>query len=151
MSLTTDDRLALHDLVSRYAALVDARAFDKVSELFCADAVLRTPAPPSQLGPVNDLHGRDAITAELRSLDGFSSTVHGTLGVVLDPVDGAPDRAIGVITAVAHHISQTDDGPRDLFWRLRYRDLYRRDGAGWLIAERAITIATIETRTLKRA
>lgn len=151
MSLTAADRIALHDLVARYAALVDARDFAGVSDLFCADAVLRTPAPPSRLGPANDLHGRTAIVAELQRLEGFVSTFHGALGVVLDPVDGDADQAEGIITAIAHHVSLNDDGPRDLVWHLRYRDAYRRDGGRWRIAERAITIATIETRALKRA
>lgn len=151
MSLTTDDRLALHDLVSRYAALVDAREFEAVSVLFCADAMLRTPAPPSDLAPVGEVRGREAIVAELRRLEGFASTLHGILGTVLDPVVGDPDRATGLVTAVAHHVSTSDDGARDLVWHLRYRDSYRRDGVRWRIAERSITIATIETRALKRA
>lgn len=151
MSLSTDDRVSLQDLIARYAALVDAREFEAVSRLFCTDGLLRTPAPPSELEPVNTLRGREAISTELHRLQGFSSTLHGVLGAVFDPIEGEPDRATGQITAVAHHVSLTEDGPRDLVWHLRYRDTYQRDGARWLIAERAITIAMIEVHSLKRA
>ncbi|WP_343993648.1 nuclear transport factor 2 family protein, partial [Nocardioides dubius] len=85
MTLSGDDRLALHDLVARYAALVDARDFTAVGELFTPDAVLRTPAPPSELAPVNRLSGRTSIITELQRLEGFKATFHGILGVVLDP------------------------------------------------------------------
>ena len=52
MPLTVADRLALTDLVHRYAAAVDDRRFDDVVELFTSTAELVLPDPPRSLDPV---------------------------------------------------------------------------------------------------
>ncbi|EUA09889.1 snoaL-like domain protein [Mycobacterium kansasii 732] len=45
-SLAPADRLALSDLVHRYAAHVDDSEFDAAADLFTAAAELTTPDPP---------------------------------------------------------------------------------------------------------
>ncbi len=47
VSLSVADRLALSDLVHRYAASVDDRHFDAVAKLFTEDAEWAVPDPPT--------------------------------------------------------------------------------------------------------
>lgn len=144
------DRAALQDLVQAYAHLVDARAFDQVAALFTQDAELVAPAPPDHLSPHRTLAGRQAIRDELAQLSGFETTVHAVQGHVLTSV--SPTEALGHVRCEAHHVSTRpgEGGVRDLVWLVRYEDTYRRDEQGWRFARRAITIDSIDVRTVKR-
>jgi ketosteroid isomerase-like protein len=147
VTLAPADRLALHDLVHRYAAAVDDRDADGVAALFAADATLVVPDPPARLDPVVEHHGADGVRAALAPLDQFRRTVHEVAGVLLDP-DG--DGARGRVTGVAHHYLERDQGLADLRWRLRYDDRYVRAGEGWRIARRAVTVLAVETSPVRQ-
>lgn len=150
MTLSVADRLALADLVHRYAAGVDDRDFAAVTALFTADAELVVPNPPTSLEPVHAHRGHDAIAAALGSVAAVLRTQHGIVGEVYDP-GSRPGTARGRITCIAHHWNrQPDNGTTDLVWYLRYRDEYRLAAAGWRIERRTLTIDAIETRPMRR-
>lgn len=144
------DRVALQDLVQAYAHLVDARAFDRVAALFTEDAELVAPAPPDHLSPHRVVSGPEAIRGELAQLLGFETTVHAVQGQVVTQVSST--EAVGHVRCEAHHLSTRPDqgGARDLVWLIRYDDTYHRDGKHWRFARRAITIDSIDVRTVKR-
>jgi hypothetical protein len=144
-----EDRLALSDLVNRYAYLVDAARFDEVSKLYVPDGVLVTPVPPRELCPVSEIRGHDAIVEELRRLEPFAMTFHGLLGQVITAIDD--DHAHGRVNCVAHHVAAAGRNVEDLVWHLRYDDRYVRAEGDWLLERRAITIELIESRPVKRA
>jgi SnoaL-like protein len=56
---------AIHELVHRYAVLVDERDLDGAARLFVDDAELVLPTPPRTLTPVRELRGRAEIRAGL--------------------------------------------------------------------------------------
>ena len=141
------DRLALSDLVHRYAAYVDARRLDDVVELFTATAELILPDPPEHLEPCLRHTGRDGIRGAMAALSGVTRTQHGIVGEVYT-IDG--DFSTGTITAVAHHWIGSGDGITDLIWYLRYADEYRRTDHGWRIAVRSLTIDAIEAGSARR-
>ncbi|MCX8562190.1 nuclear transport factor 2 family protein [Mycolicibacterium mucogenicum] len=148
MPLTVADRLALTDLVHRYAAAVDDRRFDDVVELFTSTAELVLPDPPRALDPVRSGHGPDGVRAAMAALAGVARTQHEIVGEVYSE---AADHARGRITCVAHHWTRgADSGVTDLVWHLRYDDEYARTGDGWRIRRRALTINAIETRPIRR-
>ncbi|MEZ0365105.1 nuclear transport factor 2 family protein [Mycobacterium sp. pUA109] len=149
MSLAVADRLALADLVHRYAAGVDDREFGAVAQLFTATAELIVPEAPATLEPVRAHRGRDAIAAALAAVTTVTRTQHAVVGEVYDP-GPAPGAARGRIAGIAHHWTQRADGDSDLIWYLRYRDDYQLTDAGWLIRRRALTIDAIETRPARR-
>ncbi len=62
MTLSAEQRIALSDLVHRYAAYVDDREFGAVAELFTADGELVVPAPPADLRPIHSHRGPEANT-----------------------------------------------------------------------------------------
>ncbi len=137
--MTPADRLALTDLVHRYAAYVDDRQFALAAALFTDDGVLVVPDPPDCLDPVIT-HPRDSIEAALGAVP---ATFHAVVGIVLSD---EPPR--GRIACVAHHLLRPD---LDLVWHLRYLDSYAQVDGSWRIARRELHLDLIETRPVKRS
>jgi ketosteroid isomerase-like protein len=144
--LTTDDRVALTDLVHRYAAYVDARDLGAATSLFTHDGILSTPDPPEHLGPVQDHVGHGAIHEALATVASVERTFHEVVGVVLGE---DADEARGSVACVAHHLVAHDEGTTDHVWHLRYDDTYRRTTDGWLLARRALHVAFLEARKVR--
>ena len=149
VSLSAPDRLALSDLVHRYAAAVDDQDVQTVLGLFVADGELVLPEPPDVLTPVGRHQGPDAVAAALAAAINVGRTHHAIDSEVYTS-DSNPDRAQGRIAATAHHWSRRDEGIVDLVWYLRYDDEYVRSESGWLLVRRALTIDAIETRPARR-
>lgn len=141
--LSADDRVALRDLVARYAMHADRRDLDALSELFEPEASLVLPDPPTELGPVHTHTGRDAIVQALSSLHTIPVTTHELVGEVFD---GEGDTATGHIACVAHHITEKGD----LVWHLHYTDAYTRRENTWRLTHRALQIDWIETRPVRK-
>lgn len=149
MTLSAVDRLALTDLVHRYAAGVDDCEFDLVAGLFTDSAQLAVPEPPVALEPVHWHHGPSAIAAAIASVTACLRTEHAIVGEVYSSGPRS-DVARGCITCIAHHWNRRDEEVVDLVWHLRYADEYRLTTAGWLIDRRVLTINAIETRVMRR-
>jgi ketosteroid isomerase-like protein len=149
VSLPVEDRVALSDLVHRYASYVDARDFDRLVDLFTDDAVLVVPEPPRTLEPDIERHGRDDIRQAVEGVLRAVRTVHQIVGEVYD-AGPSPDAAHGAITGVAHHLMERDGGHVDLSWSLRYADDYRRTPEGWRIARRVLTIDVVDVRPVQK-
>lgn len=142
ISVELADSIALCDLVSRYAALVDSGSFCEVADLFAEDGELVAPEPPDTLTPSKRLSGREEIVRELSRLSDFELTVHELVGMVFDPGQN-PEYAHGRIRCVAHHLMRQDTRNTDLTWRLQYSDTYRRSNSAWRIQKREIRIDAI--------
>ena len=149
MTLSPDDRMALRDLVHRYAANVDDRQFDTVAKLFTATAELAVPEPPAALQPVHSHRGQAAITAAIAAVAAVTRTEHAIVGEVYDEA-ARPGTASGRVACIAHHWSRRGDEVVDVVWHLRYDDDYQLTDAGWRISRRALTINAIETRPARR-
>jgi SnoaL-like domain len=147
--LSAPERIALIDLVHRYAASVDDRQFDSVTDLFIETAELMLPEPPATLDPVHRHIGHAAIRTAVEAVSATIRTEHAIVGEVFD-AGPQPDSARGRIACVAHHWSRHGDQLTDVVWHLRYDDEYRRTDAGWRITLRALTINAIETRSVRR-
>jgi 3-phenylpropionate/cinnamic acid dioxygenase small subunit len=149
VNLSVPDRLALSDLVHRYAAAVDDQDFATALGLFVSDAELVLPEPPEVLTPVRHHRGPDEVGAALTAATTVGRTYH-AIGSEVYACDANPDLAQGRIAASAHHWSRRDEGIVDLVWYLRYDDEYVRTESGWRIARRALTIDAIKTRPARR-
>jgi hypothetical protein len=142
-------RVALSDLVHRYAASVDDRQFDSVTQLFTTRAELIVPEPPGTLEPVHSHRGQQAIAGAVAAVSQTIRTEHAIVGEVYD--DGPrPDGARGRIACVAHHWNRRAEELIDVVWHLRYDDEYELTDSGWRISRRALTINAIETRPVRR-
>jgi hypothetical protein len=119
------DQQEVVDALVRYATALDTREWDLLATVFTADAV----ADYGELGGVNT--GLAAITAVVRSLEGFDATQH-LLGNFVVEVDG--DTATANCYLQAQHVV---DG--DVFTiGGTYRDRLTRTLAGWRIAHRTL-------------
>lgn len=148
-ALVLSTRLALSELVHRYAAYVDARRFGELAELFTADTELVVPDPPEHLEPCTRHHGHTGVRDAMSPLAELTRTQHGIVGEIYT-ASAAPDVATGEITAVAHHWTAHGDQITDHVWYLRYSDIYRRGQQGWRIAVRTLTIDAIESRSARQ-
>ena len=150
MTLAAADRLALSELVHRYAAHVDEYQFDSVAELFTISAELVVPEPPADLTPVLVHRGREAIAAAVGTVAAVLRTEHAIVGEVYDEAPRSPGAATGRIACIAHHWNRRGDEFVDVVWHLRYSDCYEMTDAGWRISRRELTINAIETRPVRR-
>ncbi|HEY9305978.1 MAG TPA: nuclear transport factor 2 family protein [Mycobacterium sp.] len=149
MTLDAADRTALADLVHRYAAGVDDRQFDCVTDLFTETAELVLPDPPGELAPVHMHSGHAEVGAAIAAVAATIRTEHAIVGEVYEP-GPQPDHAGGRIACIAHHWTQRGDQLTDVVWHLRYDDEYLRTDAGWRFARRTLTINAIETRPMRQ-
>lgn len=149
MNLAVADRLALSDLVHRYAAGVDDNDLDGVVGLFTADGELVLPDPPEVLTAVHSHRGALALRSALAAATRVGRTQH-SIGSEVYRAGGTADTAHGRIAAQAHHWSRRADGITDLVWYLLYDDDYVRADSGWLLARRRLVIDAIETRPARR-
>jgi ketosteroid isomerase-like protein len=149
MTLSGLDRAALSDLVHRYAAGVDDRRFDSVTELFTEDAELTLPDPPTTLEPVHRHRGRAAIRDAATTVAATIRTQHAVVGEVYD-AGPRPGIARGRIACVAHHWIEHGDQLRDLTWHLRYDDEYQYVETEWRIRRRVLTIDAIDNRQVRQ-
>ncbi|QIX25605.1 nuclear transport factor 2 family protein [Nocardioides sp. JQ2195] len=149
-SLSAADRVALRDLVNRYAARVDDRDPAGVAALFTTDGVLTTAAPPASLGPVDENRGQPAIEQAMAGLESLVGTFHAVTGEVFDPGPDA-DSAIGRVACIAHHVNERGGELRDVAWAITYRDTYRRNGSGWLFATRSAHLTYLAASPVKLA
>ncbi|OBH58138.1 nuclear transport factor 2 family protein [Mycobacterium sp. E2479] len=149
MTLSPEQRVALGDLVHRYAAYVDDHEFTAVAGLFTAEAELVVPAPPADLRPTQSHRGRQSITAAVATVAAVTRTEHAIIGEVYDAA-ARPGTAHGRIAAIAHHWNERDGELVDVAWHLRYDDEYLLTDAGWRISRRVLTVNAIETRPVRR-
>jgi len=142
------DRVAIGDLVARYAMHVDRREREAAAALFTDDGVLVAAEPPRSLGPVHEHRGPEAIAGSMAALDAIAVTAHELTGHVVDAT--GPDTATGRVACVAHHLTEHDGSVRDLVWHLHYQDEYSRSEDGWRFARRELHVDFIETRPVRQ-
>jgi 3-phenylpropionate/cinnamic acid dioxygenase small subunit len=124
MALTTDDRIAIHELIALHGHVIDAGEFDRLDELFTDDFVYDVEA----LG-VGLLEGVDAFTEASRALGDDNPLGHHVTNVVVvadeDDVATVRSKGIGILA----------DGTSST---VVYEDVVQRTGVGWRIAYRTV-------------
>ncbi|ORB58354.1 hypothetical protein BST43_10000 [Mycobacteroides saopaulense] len=143
----TDDRLAIQDLVARYASAADRRDVDALVALFSADAELVRPPALLRRGDAAALQGREAIADSIvTALKPLHATYH-LIGQQTAEVDG--DTAGGEVYCMAHHIYLRGDEYRDNTMAVRYLDDYERRPAGWVFTRREPVVVFSEDRPVR--
>jgi ketosteroid isomerase-like protein len=141
------DRMALRDLVERYALAVDNRDLDTVVELFIDDGILLSHLMPGTEKTPLARQGHDELRRVLKlGLAQYMATTHVIGGHVIEL---AGDEATGDTTCIAHHVYQGDDVEiRLLVMAIHYEDRYRRQQGRWRFAERRLRLQWSEDRPL---
>ncbi|GAA2557429.1 hypothetical protein GCM10010435_30260 [Winogradskya consettensis] len=123
--LTTDDRLAIHELLALHGHLMDDGAFDQLPTLFTDDITYDVTAFGGGV-----LTGFAAITAAALTLGDRNPVAHHVTNI---RVETTPH---GTIRARSKGLGITTDG---LCGSVTYDDTLRRTPAGWRISHRTVT------------
>ena len=124
MALSTDDRVAIYELIALHGHLMDAGAFDRLDELFTDDFVYDVEA----LG-YGSLEGVDAFVEAARALGDDNPLAHHVTNALVIGDEG--DRA----TVQSKGIGVSADGTSG---SVVYKDLVRRTSGGWRISRRTV-------------
>jgi hypothetical protein len=129
MSSAVEDKLAIQDLIARYAVVVDSGDYDGLDELFTDGATIDF---TTFGGPVDNLLGIKRFLAD--SLGIFKRTQH-MMGLPLITLEG--DRAIGRTSCNNPMvINDSDGGTKVWLIGLWYDDEFVRTDAGWRFTSR---------------
>ena len=134
MSLSTEDKLAIHELLSRSAYAFDEKDLDMLEACFTEDAAFSIQITGAELmGP---FEGREAIMTLYRDSLAVQTDVrrHVTTNIFFQREDGDP-LVISNLTLFA-----TENGETRLLTAGVYRDTVRRTDAGWLLLNRHLDL-----------
>ncbi|MEO5876929.1 MAG: nuclear transport factor 2 family protein [Streptosporangiaceae bacterium] len=132
-------RIALRELVDRYAGAVDRKQRDEVAALFMPDGELLIHGRGEQ-EPRRAYRGRKAIVEALGGLDRYDITTHLVGNQLLDVVEGS--RVTGETYCQASHLY----GDRIYVVSVRYEDVFVYDMDRWLFAVRRQRVDWAEDR-----
>ncbi|MBO2457813.1 nuclear transport factor 2 family protein [Actinomadura violacea] len=124
MPLTTEDRLAITDVISLHGHHADNGELDRMTELFTEDVVYDLTAVDG-----GTIHGRAALKQAALDLGDGNPLAHHVTNVVVTGGDG--DRAHAVSKAI---VVLADRGSGSA----TYDDDLVRDGGRWLIRHRTV-------------
>ncbi len=127
---SASDRLAIIEVLTRYATALDARDWRLLDDFFAPDAVAHLGGKP--------LRGVEAVRALIRSLlDGCGTTQHLLSNF---RIELAGDRATSVCSVRAFHAGS--GAASDLSYELfgEYRDELARRPEGWRVVSRRIAV-----------
>ena len=129
--LTTDDRLAIHELLARYMFCVDDRRFSLLPDLFTADAVYDM--TDFEMGVV---HGPEAIAALWSGPLAAHPLAHHSSDVVITATsaDRADVRSKGLGIGANGRVGSST-----------YSDIVVRTPEGWKFAARAAVLRRTDT------
>jgi uncharacterized protein (TIGR02246 family) len=127
-SLSTEDILAIHQLVASYNHAVDAGHGDKFAQTFTADGVLETRG--------NAIKGHDALAEFATGVPGGLSSPRHVASNLL--IEGSGDEAS--LSAYLHLYILAGDPPSPtIAISGKYDDQLRRTDGGWRFARRVFT------------
>src|SRR5689334_22972687 len=126
--LSSDDRLAIHELIGLHGHLVDNGDFGRLGELFTPDVVYDLRDYGGR-----ELRGIDAIVQASRALGDANPLGHHVTNVVIEKVDG------DIVRVVSKGLGVLADGSCG---SVVYHDEVRRVGDGWRIARRRVSPRT---------
>lgn len=140
------DRLAIRELVDRYARAADRVDGEGAAALFTEQGALRIFERGTE-APVRERIGREAIATAFAGLSRYDVTLHVVANHLIE-LDG--DAATGETYCLAHHVRTIGEGddahPSDHLMAIRYLDTYERTVQGWRIAQRHLQLEFTEER-----
>jgi hypothetical protein len=124
MKLTTDDRLAIYELVSLHGHLMDGGEFERLDELFTPDVAYDLSAYGQ-----GTLRSISAIVDAARTLGDANPVAHHVTNILITEIADA------TVSVVSKGIGVRADGSCG---SVVYHDEIRREAAGWRIAKRRV-------------
>ena len=135
------DRQQIADTLYRYASSIDYKDYPTLRSLFVDDAV-------GKYGDAPAIEGADEIVKWIDEATKDRAWQHHKLTVYHVDIDGDEARALTYHTS---HQTTVDDPDTVIVIVARYRDVLRREGGTWKIADKRMEIGWIEQRHAPQA
>ena len=135
------DRQRIQDTLYRYASTIDDKDYAGLREVLADDVV-------GTYGDFPAIHGADALIEWIDGMTKDKAWQHHKLTVYHVDIDGDEARALTYHTS---HQTTVDDPDTVLVIVGRYRDVLRRVGDGWKIANKVFEICWFEERRRSQA
>ncbi|MTE14410.1 nuclear transport factor 2 family protein [Nocardia aurantiaca] len=136
-----ETRLALRELIERYASYADRRRDADIAELFTEDGTLVIERGGEQ--PTSTMRGRAEIEAAMKPLDRYRVTQHVVANQLLD---FSGDTVRGETYCTASHVYDDANGPRVLVMHIRYADTFAHESGKWRFRQRRLLVDWTEDR-----
>ncbi|MDV7697970.1 nuclear transport factor 2 family protein [Chryseobacterium soli] len=138
-----EDRLAIRELIDRYAYCADSRDATGQMALFTEDTNFEVYYDPKSETPSQVITNNKDLLPVFDNLNTYKSTMHfnGQSTVKL-----TGDKATGITYCMAHHLTIEDDQQRLMVAAIRYHDIFVKQNDQWLFAERKLLVDWIENR-----
>ncbi|KAK5988435.1 hypothetical protein PT974_12590 [Cladobotryum mycophilum] len=142
------DRLAIRQLIDRYAQCADRRLAEEQMALFTHNAHFMVFMGGQGQPVTQELHTREDLRPVFEALRAYTHTMHFN-GHSTMTIGADGNTASGESYCIAHHIIDKD-GQRTVFVaHLRYHDVVKKQADGaWLFAERKLFLDWSESRPI---
>ena len=140
------DRVAIRELIDKYAYFADRRDAASQIALFTEDTAFLVFGDHGNPIPTQAIRGREGLRPVFENLHRYEATTH-LNGQSMVTVVG--NQAAGTTYCIAHHVV-TQGASRNLVTTsIRYIDSFvRRPNSGWLFEQRKLIVDWVETRVL---
>jgi hypothetical protein len=130
------DRQAIEDTLYKYAATIDVKDYDGLRSVFTDDVTAQYAGAP-------EIHGADTLVSWISEMSPTQTFQHHLVNVYEVEIDGDEAR-----TYTYHTSHQVDGATPDKVYLIvgRYRDVLRRVGGTWLIADKRMEVGWMEQR-----
>src|ERR1700722_3191801 len=140
------DRLAIRELVERYAHCADRRDASGQMSLFISDTHFVVYMNAQDPKPSMELHSREELAPVFADLNQYAATMHFLGQTTILTL--TPDRATGETYCMPHHLTIKDGTRRLMIAALRYTDTFVKIDGSWLFEERKLYVDWLEERAL---
>jgi ketosteroid isomerase-like protein len=130
------DRQQIEDTIYKYASTIDLKDYAGLRTVFMDDVVAQYAGAP-------EIHGADKLVAWIAEMGTTQKFQHHMINVYEVEIDGDEAR-----TYTYHTSHQIDGSAPDTVYVIvgRYRDVLRRVGGKWLIADKRMEVGWMEQR-----
>ncbi|MGU3373967.1 nuclear transport factor 2 family protein [Chryseobacterium sp. M5A1_1a] len=141
--IEAEDRLAIRELVDRYAYCADTRDAKGQMDLFTEDTNFEVYYDPKSDTPSQVVSSKTDLFPVFDNLNTYNTTMHfnGQSSVVLNG-----DTATGIAYCLAHHLTIEDGKQKLMVAAIRYNDRFVKQNGKWHFSERKLLVDWIENR-----
>src|SRR6478672_4953975 len=135
------DRQTIEDTIYKYASTIDLKDYANLRTMFTDNVVAQYAGAP-------EIHGADKLVSWIAEMGTMMKFQHHMINVYEVKLDGDEAR-----TYTYHTSHQIDGSTPDSVYVIvgRYRDVLRRAGDKWLIADKRMEVGWMERREYSQA
>jgi len=138
------DRLAIRNLVDKYAYCADTRDAQGQMALFTEDTRFIVFMDAKASEPTQVINKRADLFPVFDNLNTYRATMHfNGQSTVLQLKE---DTATGIVYCIAHHQTIKDGVQKLMIANIKYHDSFAKQNGKWLFAERKLMVDWIENR-----